>query len=93
MGAVIDVALGVEPPQPTGDVRRPAAVRFVFDKGDERALAMLSDEHPETLAYMSPIERDDHAIVDSGSRRGFFIFSADDAATVEPYLPEVEDEN
>ena len=93
VGAVIDVALGVEPPQPTGDVRRPAAVRFVFDKGDERALAMLSDEHPEALAYVSPIERDDHAIVDSGSRRGFFIFSADDAATVEPYLPEVEDEN
>ncbi|MEY8460642.1 ATP-grasp domain-containing protein [Eggerthellaceae bacterium 24-137] len=89
VGAVIDVALGVEPPRPAEGPCRAAAVRFVFSDGDEQALAALQAALPESVEFVSPIEHDGHAIVDSGSRYGFFIFSGDNLSDVEPYLPAI----
>lgn len=90
VGAVIDVALGVEPPRPAEGPRRAAAVRFVFSDEDERVLASLQAASPESVEFVSSIERDGHAIVDSGSRYGFFIFSGDALEDIAEYLPEVE---
>ncbi len=86
VGAVIDVALGIEPPQ-VETAARPA-VRFVFSEEDERALAALQSEAPELVEFVTPIAHDGHAIVDSGSRYGFYIFSGNDLAEIEPYLPD-----
>ena len=88
VSAVIDVALGVEPPMPTDIVHRHAAIRFVFNEEDERALFALQSTMPEAVTYVSPIEHDGHAIVDSGSRYGFYVFASNELAEIEPYLPE-----
>lgn len=92
VNAVIDVALGIEPPMPTDTVCRHAAIRFVFNEEDERALFALQSTMPEAVAYVSPIEHDGHAIVDSGSRYGFYVFASDELAKIEPYLPESAEE-
>ena len=42
------------------------------------------------MEFVSPMHAADHAIVDSGSRYGFFIFSGDEMGEIERYLPEVE---
>lgn len=92
VGAVIDVALGTEPPavpeRRAGDGRA-AAVRFVFGPEDRAVLEALRAEAPERLEFVSEMHAPDHEIVDSGSRYGFFIFSGDTMEEIEKYLPEV----
>lgn len=87
--AVIDVALGQEPPLMTDGerLRHCAAVRFVFGDEDMEALSALESQNPERIALRTPICLDGHEIVDSGSRYGFFVFSGDSLEEVEPYLP------
>lgn len=87
VGAVIDTALGVEPPCPSGVPVRHVAIRFVFDDDDRAALAALRRDPAVELLLETPIDEDGHAIVDSGSRYGFYIFASDDEAALEPYLP------
>ena len=89
--AVIDVALGIEPPTPTEPpvARRHAAIRFVFSDEDRAALARLMANDPDLLRYVSPLDSDHHAITDSASRYGYFIFAGDPLARLAPYLPEV----
>lgn len=87
VGAVIDVALGIEPPKPMGDMHRYAAIRFVFGDEDERVLSSLKEAMPKAVEYVSPIARDGHAIVDSGSRYGFYVFASDGLADIESFLP------
>ncbi len=89
--AVIDVALGIEPPTPTEPpvARRHAAIRFVFSDEDRAALARLKANDPDLLRYVSPLDSDHHAITDSASRYGYFIFAGDPLARLAPYLPEV----
>lgn len=87
--AVIDVALGCEPKMPQRDAsRRAAAIRFVFGPEDHAALSKLQACNPEYLDFVSEMQAEDHAIVDSGSRYGFFIFSSDTLEHIQEYLPE-----
>lgn len=93
VNAVIDVALGCEPaavPEPGQGAGRAAAVRFVFGSEDQAALEALRTEALERLEFVSPMHAADHAIVDSGSRYGFFIFSGDEMGEIEKYLPAAE---
>lgn len=94
VGAVIDVALGVEPPrlgpsQPTraGRCERAAAVRFVFEPEDVRAIEALEQDGRVEVALKSELDEGISAITDSASRHGFCVFSAASLADVEPYLP------
>ena len=48
----------------------------------------MQSEAPELVEFVTPIAHDGHAIVDSGSRYGFYIFSGNDLAEIEPYLPD-----
>ncbi|MEE0706233.1 MAG: hypothetical protein UCH28_07595, partial [Adlercreutzia sp.] len=92
VGAVIDVALGKEPPavpERRTDDGRASAVRFVFGPEDVAALEALRAAAPERLEFVSEMHAPDHEIVDSGSRYGFFIFSGDTMGEIEEYLPEV----
>lgn len=88
VNAVIDVALGLEPPVPMDCGRRAAAVRFVFGAEDAAALEALRTASPDALEFVSEMHAADHAIVDSGSRLGFFIFSGNCLEDIEAYLPE-----
>lgn len=87
--AVIDVALGREPKPITDGDERYAAVRFVFGAEDHRALEQLRHDNHIRLEHVSSLQSEDHAIVDSGSRYGFYVFSSDDLDHLEPYLPEI----
>lgn len=94
VGAVIDVALGKEPPavpERCAGERRAAAVRFVFGPEDLAALEALRAEAPGCLEFVSDMHAPDHKIVDSGSRYGFFIFSGETMEDIERYLPEVSE--
>lgn len=87
--AVLDVALGQEPPSLTdcANEQRFAAVRFVFGAEDEKALSDLERWAPERIALRTPICSDEHEIVDSSSRYGFFVFSGESLDEIERYLP------
>ena len=87
VGAVIDVALGQKPEMPAAKLYCNAAIRFVFNEEDKAVLHKLQTNAPELLQYVSPIDDDNHAIIDSGSRYGFFIIASDELAKIEPYLP------
>lgn len=88
LSAVIDVALGVEPDEASDlSLGKQAAVRFVFDQEDLAVLDELKRNSPEILCYESSIKELNHEVVDSSTRFGCYIFSADSLADVAPYLP------
>lgn len=75
---VIDVALGNKPDLTPASPPAFAAIRFVFSKQDLDILENIRKTAPETLYFvsdMAPIG--DHAIVDSGTRYGFYIVKTD----------------
>ncbi len=85
--AVIDAALGEEPPSPDFSEAHYAGVRFIFDDDDLSLYKMVLKDTPGLVKYARLAEDTDHEIVDSGSRYGFFIFAADDLAEIESLLP------
>lgn len=90
--AVIDVALGIEPPLGASEdaVPQNAAIRFVFSDDDIAVLDKLKGEDAcgtVKVEFVSEIEDTTAAIVDSGTRHGFYIFTAADVADIEPHLP------
>lgn len=86
--AVIDVAMGVEPRQ-LCNKQSVAAVRFVFSKEDVDCLKQMQKDNPEIIVEQDVQEITDHAVVDSGSRFGYFLFAADDVTLLEKYLPDM----
>ena len=86
--AVIDVAMGVEPRQ-LCNKQSAAAVRFVFSKEDVDCLKQMQKDNPEIIVEQDVQEITDHAVVDSGSRFGYFLFAADDVTLLEKYLPDM----
>lgn len=87
VGAVIDVALGIEPPMPDGAPKNHAAIRFVFDKDDLEALEALKTDGSVELCVESPIQPFSHEVTDSSTRFGFYIFSSPHLSALEKYLP------
>ncbi len=87
VNAVIDVALGEEPPLPHADSGRHAGIRFIFDEDDISAYESSAKGGSAVLKRASFVEDTDHAIVDSGSRYGFFVFASDDMDDILPLLP------
>lgn len=85
--AVIDVALGVEPPMPGGGSASYAAIRFVFDEGDLDALEALKADNSVELCVESPIQPFSHEVTDSSTRFGFYIFRGQNLEDLEKYLP------
>lgn len=88
VSAVIRIALGEKPQgfdAPLNNIRA-AGVRFVFSDADAEVFNRLKNEHPEYLiSYeLKPCTGE---VKDSSNRFGYFIFSADNAASLVPYLP------
>lgn len=89
VNAVIDVALGTEPPSTTNLNHNAAAVRFVFSKEDIATLNDLRRDSSITMNTISSITDSTDAIVDSSSRHGFYVFSSASLQAIESYLPEL----
>lgn len=85
--AVIDIALGQKPPENKTPRRNAAAIRFVFSKEDIDTLEWLRNDNSIAIDLISSIADSNEAIVDSGSRHGFYVFSSPDLSAIEPYLP------
>ena len=85
--AVIDIALGLKPPENATPLRNTAAIRFVFSKKDIETLERLHNNDSIAIDLISSITDSTEAIVDSGSRHGFYVFSSPDLSAIEPYLP------
>ena len=75
---VIDVASGKEPDLTPDFEPRAAAIRFVFSKEDMNVLDNVKKNYKDNLYFVSEIsEIGEHKIVDSGTRYGFYIMTAD----------------
>ncbi len=84
--AVIETALGQEPSEKKTK-QASAGIHFIFSKEDLKVLDRLKAEHPEYLIEEDVHEITDAKVTDSGSRFGYFMFSADTSAQLQPYLP------
>lgn len=91
VGDVIRIALGMKP-----DIKaqwnRAAAVRFIVGKPDLIALEKLKKEHPEYLIREEIKELMNEEVLDSSSRFGYYLMSADSAEELIPYMPETQEE-
>lgn len=75
---VIETALGDKPMFSSHKSAKYAAIRFVFDKEDIEVLERIKKNFPKAIYFESPIETvGTRKIVDSGSRLGFYIMTAD----------------
>ena len=94
VGAVVDVALGIEPDLAPCHKPAAAAVRFLFGEADRRALDQLRIDHPDFVRYvhldeeaLRKAQAGSHHITDSSTRLGHFVMSAPGVADLAPYLP------
>lgn len=85
--AVIQVALGKEPEIRFNSVMRAAGVRFIFGKEDIEVLERLKSENSDYLIYNERRECTGK-IVDSASRYGVFLISAENYSDIEIYMPD-----
>ncbi len=76
--SVIEVASGNKPSLVKDFTPKAAAIRFVFGNEDVKILENIKANHPESLHFVSELQEiGDHKIVDSGTRYGFYIMTAE----------------
>lgn len=76
--SVIEVASGNKPSLVKDFTPKAAAIRFVFGNEDVEILENIKANHPESLHFVSELQEiGDHKIVDSGTRYGFYIMTAE----------------
>jgi len=76
--AVVETACGIEPKLVPEGERRVAAIRFLFNEADLKALERIRKENPGALYRVSEIlPIDGHEIRDSSTRYGYYIMTAD----------------
>ncbi len=87
--AVIDISLGDRPQKPDlNSEQRYAAIRYIIDDEEVKILENLKNEASDLL-YASDLDwADDGPVVDSSSRKGYFILTSDSMERLLPYLPE-----
>lgn len=88
--AVIQVALGQEPELKPIHKPGSACVRFVFSESDIEVLRQVESVHSEYLVQKDVQEIGNRKVVDSSTRFGYFLMSAETSNTLEPYLPQKE---
>ena len=75
---VIEVASGDRPSLTRVSAPSNAAIRFVFAQEDIDILEKIKKSKPEAIRFVSELQPvGDHKIVDSGTRLGFYIATAD----------------
>ena len=70
---VIDVACGKNPEFTKTRVPRRAEIHFIFNEKDFDELKKVKKETPKRIWRMSDIKQEDQRIVDSSTRRGYYI--------------------
>ena len=80
------MALGHAPDLTKSHPDRAAAVRFVFSAADLEVLERIKRENPEYLVDEDVGEITEDEVTDSSTRFGYFLFAADSARELTPYL-------
>lgn len=86
VGAVIDIALGIEP-EYTQDNTSCAAIRFVFTEDDIKCLDKIRSEHPEIISEVNIRPITDRVVTDSSTRFGYYTLVSKDAEIISRYMP------
>lgn len=75
---VIQVAAGEEPDMKRMSEPKTAVIKFIFSQADMDNLNMLKESCPEKIYLVSDMKTEEqHEIVDSASRYGFYILTCD----------------
>lgn len=90
VGAVIDVALGIEPQHMSYSNQSVAAIRFIFSKADIEVLDKLRREHPDWIVDEAVQAISTEKVTDSSNRFGYFLFKGNDRNLISRYLPNRE---
>lgn len=86
--AVIDVCLGDQPELPAEDgEQRCAAIRYLISDDDYEALEQLKEKDPDILLEVNTDWADDGPVIDSSSRKGYYIMVSGSVERLLPYLP------
>ena len=82
---VVQATLGEQPDLSKKSGGKPAGIRFILNEHDLEILRDLEENHPEYL-----IRKEVHdlnpVVTDSGTRSGYFLFSADDAEEIDRWI-------
>ncbi|MBO4636204.1 MAG: ATP-grasp domain-containing protein [Clostridiales bacterium] len=88
--AVLDVALG-NAPKDYELLRRHAAIRFITEDEDLKVYERIRNEEPGILAEYDTDSGDDGPVIDSSSRKGYYIIVSEDREKIVKYLPDEDD--
>mgnify|MGYP004610303507 CR=1 FL=1 len=73
---VIDVALGNAPEFNKYNEPKKAIIKFIFSQNDLDELEKIKKDQPESIYYISPIDKiNSHKIIDSSTRYGYYILA------------------
>lgn len=85
--AVIDVCLGEKPERFTSGINRTAAIRYITDDEAENCLEMLRKDHPDVLYEVDDRRGDLASIIDSSTRKGYYIMASADRSLIADCMP------
>ena len=91
LSAVVDVALGVEPPMPSGSNYAASGVRFVLDSSDLAELKDFCALNGDMVVAADLPDTVDHVVTDSSNRMGYVLFASPDTHRVECAFAGVEE--
>jgi len=84
---VLDVACGKEPSFEKVSTPKLAFIKFIFGENEIKQLEKIKKDNPEIIKYVSKIDEiGSRDVVDSSSRYGFFIISANNVEEIENLL-------
>lgn len=86
VGAVLDVALGIEPSYPLRQQRH-AAIRYICSETDLLILEQVKRENPEILVEEKVSAVIGREITESNDRFGYFVIASDCPEIVRKYMP------
>ncbi|MBQ7274200.1 MAG: ATP-grasp domain-containing protein [Clostridiales bacterium] len=88
--AVIDVCLGDKPEEFTGSINRAAAIRYITDDAAEDCLKTIRSGYPDVLYEVDDRRGDLSSIIDSSTRKGYYIMASSDRDLIAGFMPESE---
>lgn len=88
VGAVVSIALGIEPDLTPQSAPAAAASVFMFDRSDIERFDQIKRMHPDLVKlWLMTAEADDQIVSDSSTRLGHYVLSAPSAQDLAPFLP------
>ena len=85
--AVIDIALGEKPEEFDPGYSRTAAIRYLTDEKSMEDLRAIEQDHPEIIYEADGRSAAQEDVIDSSSRKGYYIIVSDQRDIIERFMP------